>query len=437
MATAAHRIILKDCRYLVTQDDKRTVLEHVDVLVEGNRIAAIEKHLLQDQKSKDVTVIDCSDRIVMPGIINCHTHLGMSDLRGLHDDDELAAWLKIIIAAEHDRTHAQILDGARAGVRESLRTGTTTCCDMYDPGDVAITAAREHGMRLVACPSFFTAHRKLDDQMARETISAALPDPATLPSTITLGLGPHSIYGCPEQFLRDVRDEATKRMLPLHIHVAETRKERVECYDEHAMLPVQYLEHLGFLGKDVLIAHAVWLTKGELDTLAKRDVKIVHCPQSNMKLAGGGVLPLREMLERGITVALGTDSTASNNSLDMFREMHVCALLHKHHYWDPKAADAQTVLDMATVNGAVALNIDAGSIAPGKLADIITLSLSDENLQPIARERIVSHLVYAANGLNVRDVIIDGRIVVRDGKIVLGSRATTKATPRRTKENHR
>jgi 5-methylthioadenosine/S-adenosylhomocysteine deaminase len=185
------------------------------------------------------------------------------------------------------------------------------------------------------------------------------------------------------------------------------------------MLPVEYLDHIGFLGPDVLIAHAVWLTKRELDILAKRNVKVVHCPQSNMKLAGGGVMPLREMRERGITVALGTDSAASNNSLDMFREMHTCALLHKHHYWDPTAAAAQDVLDMATVQGAKVLGNDRiGSIEEGKLADVITLDATELNLQPLKKERIISHLVYAANGCNVAEVIVDGKLLLKDRKFV-------------------
>jgi 5-methylthioadenosine/S-adenosylhomocysteine deaminase len=401
-------MLLKSCKYVVTQNPKHEILEDVDIIIQGNRIAAIGKDLAK--KHPKEKAIDCSGRIVMPGLVNCHTHLGMSGMRGLNDDEELKEWLKEIIDAEHNRTHKQIVDEARIGVREALRTGTTTACDMYHPADAAVQAAEELGLRLIACPAYFNAHSSDGE------IEKYLPAPRQ--STVTVGLGPHSIYGVDERFLRKIREYATAHRMLIHIHVAETRKERVECKQEHGMLPVEYLEHLGFLGPDVLIAHAVWLTKGELDILAKRKAKVVHCPQSNMKLAGGGVLPLREMKERGITVCLGTDSTASNNSLDMFREMHVCALLHKHHYWDPTIADAQTVLDMATLDGAKALGIDAGSIDVGKLADIITLDASDENLQPVRKERIVSHIVYAANGMNVSEAIVDGKLLLKEKKFV-------------------
>jgi 5-methylthioadenosine/S-adenosylhomocysteine deaminase len=275
---------------------------------------------------------------------------------------------------------------------------------MYYPADAAITAAQELGIRLVNTPTFFNAHGTPTDD-----IGASLPQCPNV-ATITQGLGPHSIYGCEEETLKAVRKHATENGLLIHIHVCETRQERVDCLAKTGLLPVHYLDSIGFLGPDVLIAHGVWITKGELDVLARHDVKVVHCPQSNMKLAGGGVLPLKEMQERNLTVCLGTDSTASNNSLDMFREMHVAALLHKHHYWDATIAPAQAVLDMATRNGASALRIDAGQIAIGKLADIITLDARAINLQPLAKERIVSHLVYAAHGGNVREVIVGGKV---------------------------
>jgi 5-methylthioadenosine/S-adenosylhomocysteine deaminase len=395
------------CKYLITQNKKREILEDIDVLIKENKILQIGKNLHKQHPTENI--LDCKDRIVMPGLVNAHTHLGMSGMRGYSDDKELAQWLKEIIAAEHTRSQKEIDREAILGVREALRTGTTTICDMYDPAQSAIKAAKI-GIRLVNTPSFFTAHRKLSAEDIPKMLEKKVP------STITQGLGPHSIYGTDEKFLREIREYATKHAMLIHIHVAETRKERVECKQKTGMLPVQYLEHIGFLGPDVLMAHSVWLTKGELDSIAKRNVKIVHCPQSNMKLAGGGVMPLREMHERNIIVALGTDSTASNNSLDMFREMHTCALLHKHHYWDPTIADAQTVLDMATINGAIALDINAGSIEPGKLADIITIDITHENLQPVKKERLVSHLIYAANGMNVAEVIVDGKVIIEKGK---------------------
>jgi 5-methylthioadenosine/S-adenosylhomocysteine deaminase len=401
-------MLLQNCRYVVTQNGDREILEHVDILIEGNSIIEIGKGLAR--KHPKEKAIDCSERIVMPGLINCHTHLGMSGLRGISDDKELGEWLKDIIDGEHALSKKELEDGATLGLREALRTGTTTIVDHYWDQAV-LKAADDAGARVFFFQDFFIAARKSVD------IEGTMPKSDS--SRITIGIAPHSIYGTDRHFLSRAREYATKHGRMLHIHVAETRKERVECKQQHNMLPIEYLEHLSFLGPDVMLAHMIWVTKGELDTVARRGASVVHCPQSNMKLAGGGTMPLLEMRERGITVALGTDSTASNNSLDMFREMHVAALLHKYHYWDPTAADAQFVLDMATLNGAKALHRnDLGSIEAGKTADIIMLDTTDENLQPLGKERIISHLVYAANGMNVSEVIVDGRLLLRNKKFV-------------------
>jgi 5-methylthioadenosine/S-adenosylhomocysteine deaminase len=402
-------MLLQNCKYVVTQNEKREILEGVDILIHDNKITLIGKDL--HKKYAEEEVLDCSERIVMPGLINAHTHLPMSDMRGLSDDEELDQWLQKIIAAEKKATPKERKLAAEVGVREALRTGTTTICDHYWDREASIAAAK--GIRMYYFADFFTAHQELK----AEEIPQMLPTSHV--ATIVVGMAPHSIYGTDEKFLRAARQYATKHKLLLHMHVAETRKERVECKQKYGRLPIEHLDQIGFLGPDVIIAHAIWLTKGELDILAKHEVSVVHCPQSNMKLAGGGVMPLREMQERGINVALGTDSTASNNSLDMFREMHVAALLHKHHYWDPTAADAQTILDMATINGAKTLHReDLGSIEIGKKADIITLDAKDENLRPLTKERIVSHLVYAANGLNVAETIVDGKTLVREKSLL-------------------
>jgi 5-methylthioadenosine/S-adenosylhomocysteine deaminase len=399
-------MLLHNCKYVVTQNAKREILENVDILIENDRIVGIGKGL----KSKD-EIIDCSQRIVMPGLINCHTHLPMSDMRGLSDDEELHEWLAKVIAAEKKGTAKDRESAAELGVREALRTGTTTVCDHYWDREASIAAAK--GIRMFYFADFFTAHHAL----SAEEIPGMLPKSHV--ATISVGMAPHSIYGTDEKFLRAARAYATKHNLLLHMHVAETRKERAECKQTHGRLPVEYLEQIGFLGPDVMIAHAVWLTKGELDILAKHKVSVVHCPQSNMKLAGGGVMPLREMQERGINVALGTDSVASNNSLDMFREMHVAALLHKHHYWDPTVADAQNILDMATRNGAKALHReDLGSIEESKKADIVMLDATDANLQPVEKHRLISHITYAANGFNVAETIVDGKLLLREKRLL-------------------
>ena len=399
-------LLLKDIRYLVTQDGARRVLERVSVRVEGDRIGEIAPDLAP---RNDEVTIDCTDKILLPGLVNAHTHLGMTALRGISDDKELHEWLDRILAEERRLTPEAITAASRLGAREAVRNGTTTIVDMYYRPDAVATALRAVGVRAIIGATFLHGH-----PLSAEGLD--LPDDD---GRIRYALAPHSIYATDEILLRRVRGEAARTGRRIMIHLSETRKERAEWKAKTGLLPVEYLEKIGFLGPDVLAAHCVWLTKGELDILAKRGVKVAHCPQSNMKLAGGGVMPLREMRERGITVALGTDSAASNNALDMFREMHACALLHKHHYWDPTVVGAQEALDMATRNAAFALNIpDICSVEVGKKADLIALDLSDPNLQPHSAERIVSHLAYAANGMNVSDVIVDGEILLRDRKFV-------------------
>ncbi len=406
-------MLLSNARFLVTQDAQRTVLEDVDVRIEGSRIARIGRAL---PRIGDEGILDCSQRIVLPGLVNAHTHLGMTSLRGASDDKELASWLADVQRAEHAMSADDVRASAYLGVAEALRTGTTCVADQYYLPEATIEAAGALGMRALALRDFFTAH---EPGLDAKRIGQLMPDAAALPPTVRVGVAPHSIYGTDEGFLRAARAYASAHRLRMMIHVAETRAERAECKRRLGMLPVEYLARIGFLGPDVVLAHCNWLTKGELDLVARSGACVAHCAQSNMKLAGGSAMPLREMLEREIPVALGTDSAASNNALDMFREMHVAALLHKHHYWMGDAVSAQQVFDMATLGGARAIGMeDLGSLEEGKLADIATLDLTDLNLMPVARERVVSHIVYAANGMNVADVIVDGRLLLRGKRFV-------------------
>jgi 5-methylthioadenosine/S-adenosylhomocysteine deaminase len=395
-------MLLKNCRFLVTQNAKREILERMDVRIHESVIAEIGTGLA----TAGAHVFDCSERIVMPGLINAHTHLGMTGLRGVCDDEELHPWLAKIIAHEDGMRDEDFSLGARIGICEALRTGTTTVVDHYAPIGPAAHAAHELGIRFVGIVGVSDIHAH-----AKERLS--IPDAPS--DRVTFGLGPHAIASVSEERLLELKKISDERGVLLHMHLSETRKERAEFKARTGMLPVEYLERIGFLGPRTMLVHCIWLTKGELDILARREVKVVHCPQSNMKLAGGGVMPVREMRERGIAVALGTDSAASNNALDMFREMHTAALLHKHHYWDPYAGVAQDILDMATIDGARAIGREnLGAIAHGMRADIIALDLRDPSLQPCTRDRVISHLVHAACGMNVSETIVDGEMLLQN-----------------------
>lgn len=390
-------MLLKQCSYLVTQDAQRRILEDVDVLIEHGSIAKVGKGLEASGE-----VIDCSGRIVMPGLINAHTHLAMGLLRGYSDDKELHDWLGDIWKKEEAMTDEEFYEGALAGCKESLRFGTTTVADMYHTIEPVARAAHEAGIRAWLFPDPCIAFKEVPLSIV-ETLTKHYDG-----SLLTFGYGPHSIYTSDEAQLKELRAAAKRK--PVMIHLAETRKEQYECKQQRGELPAEYLSRIGFMNEATMLVHSVWLTKRELQLIADAGATVVHCPVSNMKLASGGVMPLKEMQERGITVGLGTDSVCSNNNLDMFEEMKVAALLHKQHYWDATVADAQTVLDMATVNGARCLGAadHIGSIEEGKRADIITLD-PGIHCTPLEKERVVSHLVYSANGNDVRDVIVDGK----------------------------
>lgn len=402
-------MLLKNCRFLITQNAQRAIFENVDVLIEKDTIKKIGKHL------RDEDVIDCSHMIVLPGLINCHTHIGMQSLRGFCDDAELPLWLKSVIAAEKKLTPKKIYDGAKRACREMIASGTTTFVEQYTPIKPVLQAAEEARMRCFLFPAVFSQIGKQKEIIKKtEQYRTSYADHPL----ITFGFGPHSIYGTSEELLKKIQH--LQRDAFVHLHVAETRKERVSCFTQHNLLPVQYLSHLDFLNEKTILAHAVWLTKGELSLIAQAHAKVVNCPTSNMKLAGGGVMPLKEMRALGIVVGLGTDSVVSNNSLDMFSEMKCCALLHKHHYWDPTMASAQQVLDMATRNGAEVLSSEKkiGSIEEGKKADMIALTITD-HLLPVTKQNVISSLVYAANGGDVSTVIINGDVVYKEKSFVL------------------
>ncbi len=401
-------MLLKNCRFIVTQNKSREILEHTDVLIENGIIRKIGKTLTGSPK------IDCKNKIVLPGLINCHTHIGMQSLRGICDDKELSDWLSLVISAEKKLTEKKIYENAIQACREMLASGTTSFCDMYYPVKPILRAVEKMHMHALLSPTIFAAIGTEKKQF-KETI--LLMKKYQSNHLITIGFGPHSIYGATEKSLELIRRESDILQARKNIHIAETRKERVECFEKHKLLPVQYLEKIGFLDNKTILAHAVWLTKGELSLIAKAEAMVVHCPTSNMKLAGGGVMPLREMQNLGIVVGLGTDSVASNNSLDMFSEMKMCGLLQKHHYWDPTMAPVQMILDMATINGAKILGKEKeiGSLEVGKKADIVVLEIG-EHLMPLTVRNVVSAIVYSAKGSDVRCTIVEGKVVYGEGE---------------------
>lgn len=408
-------IILKNCRFVVTQNNKREILEDIDIEIQNKKIKKIGKNIKSKNAGKNPEIIDCSNKIILPGLINMHTHIGMHSLRGICDDEELPKWLEKVVTAEKKFSPKQIQENAEAACREMLLSGTTTFVEMYTPLEPVLAGVQQYQIRAILCPVIFGFLGDVKTQL--ESAKKLIGQFSS--SLITIGLGAHSIYTCNKETLIAIKEYAKTKKLLTPIHIAETRKERFDCFDKHKKLPVEYLAEIGYLDQRTLLVHSIWLTKGEVRVIAQHGAAVAHCPVSNMKLSSGGVTPLMEMFEDGVVVGLGTDSVASNNTMDMFKEMMICGLLHKHHRWDPKTAPVQKLLDMATLDGAQALGMEKeiGSLEEGKKADIITVGIG-ANHWPASKETVVSHLIYATNGNSVADVFVDGNIAVRNKTII-------------------
>jgi 5-methylthioadenosine/S-adenosylhomocysteine deaminase len=373
-------------------------------------------------RSADV-VVGGAGKIVLPGLINTHTHLSMVLLRGYADDMRLQDWLqKKIWPLESRLTPQACYQGALLGSAEMIMSGTTTFLDMYFNMEDVARAVKESGLRAFlsyGIIDLFDSAKAKSEQEKTKKFFEYVQSLGT--SRVQFAVGPHAPYTCSPETLVWAKEFAVKNKVIDHIHVAETRKEQADFQKERGLRVVEYLDKIGALCNRMLAAHCVWLTKTEVATLGKAGVSVGHCPVSNMKLASGGVAPLPEMFEAGIAVGLGTDGAASNNSLNMFETMKVCALLQKAHRWDATVLDAQKALDLATINGASALGIqdEIGSIEVGKKADIIMLDSHDSNLNPIhGKETVVSDTVYSASPANVDTTIVDGEVLMANRQLV-------------------
>jgi 5-methylthioadenosine/S-adenosylhomocysteine deaminase len=404
--------LIKNCDWIVTQNASREVLHNASILVEDGLIKQVGK--INGPADKD---IDGSGKIALPGLINAHTHLSMTLFRGYADDMRLQDWLqKKIWPLEAKLSGEDCYFGALLGAVEMIRSGTTSFVDMYFHMEDVARAVAESGLRGFLAYGTIDLFDAAKSSKERANVQKFYDYVQHLGNPrIRFVLGPHAPYTCSAEMLQWAKEFAEKTNTIIHIHVAETRREQADSHKQHGMRVVEYLDKIGALSKNMLAAHCVWLTKSEVMLLGKSEVKVVHCPVSNMKLASGGVAPLPEMFDAGIPVALGTVGAASNNSLDMFETMKICALVHKAHRWDPTVLQAQKTLDLATIEGARALSVDQeiGSIESGKRGDIILLDANAPNLKPVhGPETVISDLVYSASSGNVETTIVDGRVLM-------------------------
>lgn len=405
---------------VVTMDKARRVIENGAIAVDNGVIVAVGTSAEINQKYKAKQTIEANGKVLIPGLINTHTHIPMSLFRGIADDLDLNEWLtKFIFPAEAKNvTEDFVRVGTKLGLAEMIRGGTTTFCDMYYFEDAVADETFKAGVRGVLGETiidFPVADNKTHEEAVAYTerfIGKWKNNPLIMPA-----LAPHSPYTVSAEHLNNVKRVADKLNAPIVIHVAESKKELDDSIKDKKLRPVEYLESLGFLSNRVIAAHTVHVSSAEIDVLKNRQVGAAHCPQSNMKLASG-VAPVPQMLAKDLPIGLGTDGAASNNDLDLWQEMDTAAKLHKLISNDPKVLTAEQAFEMATIRGARALHLEdkIGSIETGKRADIVILDFDSLNQTPYYN--VYSALVYATKASDVRSVMIDGRLIMRDKRLL-------------------
>jgi 5-methylthioadenosine/S-adenosylhomocysteine deaminase len=406
---------------LVTMDDRRPLIQKGWIGIRSGTIQAVEMATADNPRPSAPLTIDAAGGIVMPGLVNAHTHLPMALFRGLADDLPLMEWLNDhIFPAEARFIQPEAVRwGTLLSCAEMLLSGTTCCCGGYFLEDTVAQAVLESGLRAVLGQGVidYPAPGVEDPRQNIAHATAYVQRWTDRSKLITPSVFCHAPYTCSDKTLQAAKAVASERGLMFQVHVAETRMETDQSLQEKGRTPVAHLNRLGVLDSETLLSHCVWVNDADMAVMARQGCAVVHCPESNMKLASG-IAPVVGMQAAGIPVALGTDGCASNNNLDLFGEMGTAAKLHKLVTGDPTALDAATVLKMATVEGARAIGLDdhIGSLEIGKQADLIVLDACAPHLTPIYHP--VSHIVYAAGGGDVRHVMVAGRPVVKDRQLL-------------------
>ena len=390
-----------------------------DIYIEGSLIEEIKDSGRGKRTAETEFVIDGKDKAVIPGLINAHTHAAMTLLRGYADDMPLHEWLETKIwPTEAKITVDDAYWGTKLACLEMIKSGTTFFNDMYWHWQGSARAVAESGIRAALSAVFIDG---FDEEKAKEQIKrneALYEASKKLSDRIVFALGPHAIYTVSEESLCWTRDFAEKHELLVHIHLSETEEEVAECRKRYGMRPVEFLAEIGFLSSRTIACHCIHLSRKELELLKKHNVKIVHNPVSNMKLASGR-MPYEDLKKAGLysNIAIGTDGCASNNNLDMFEELKVASLVHKAFSGDPTSMPAEEAFELATRNAAKMFGLNSGVVEAGRLADVVLLDLKNVGLVP--NHNLTSNIVYSANGSCVDSVICDGKILM-EGRHVEG-----------------
>jgi 5-methylthioadenosine/S-adenosylhomocysteine deaminase len=422
---------------VVTMDGTRSIYEDGAVAVTGDTIIAVGPRAEIEARYTGAQTIDAKNKLILPGFINGHTHVPMTLFRGIHDDVTLNDWLyKYIFPAEAKNVTEEFVRwGTRLAAAEQIRSGVTTFADMYYFEDAVAEETKAAGMRGVLGETFIdfpAPDNKTNAAMLAYTekfLQKWQGDPL-----IHAAPAPHSIYTCSQKTLRDAAALARKYHAPILIHVAEMKKELDDSLKNNGMSPVQYLEKLGVLGPDVVAAHCIFVDEADRKTLVQRQVGCVHNPSSNMMIASG-VSPVPEMRTAGIAVGLGTDGPAgSNNDLDLMEEIDLAAKLAKITKMNPLAINAKAVVEMATIDGARALHMEKeiGSLEKGKKADLILISLDEPNAVPMYD--VYAAIAYSLKASDIETVIIGGKVVMRDRKLLTVNEEAAIAKAREYKD---
>ena len=399
--------------WIVTQDAQRRIIKG-DLVIEDEKIVSVGTKYNGTADRE----IDASGDIVMPGMINTHTHVAMSVMKGVVDDLSFPDFLDKVFKIDSDRTDKDLTIGTKRGCMEMMRGGTTTFMDLYYSEDVIAKATQEAGIRGVLCWCVL-------DQDKTTQVGNPLQNCKNFYSKfkgerkIVPGVGLQGVYVCDEETCVGAKEFSDEVKAPMNFHLSETRGEVNDHKKKTGRRPGEWLADLGVFGPRGVAAHSAWLTMREVKAMGDAGMSISSCPVSNMKLATGGVAPVPEFIRNGVNVSIGTDGNTTNNSLDMFAEMKTLGLLQKASRWDPTVATAQELLDFATINGAKAVGMEKciGSLEPGKYADVVILDGKAPNLRPLLADNIIANIVYSGNSLNVKTVFCQGDLVVDDRRI--------------------
>ena len=409
-------ILVENC--IVVAMDGRPPITDGAIAIKGDKIVYVGKA----EKAGDIkaeTRIDARGMVALPGLINCHTHVPMTLLRGIAEDQPLEKWLRESIwPIEAKLTDEDVYYGTLLGCIEMIKGGTTCFADMYFHVDAMAKAIEEVGIRAAIAPGIIElGFPETGIAMLEDAVKFAERWHGKAEGRIVAQLGPHAPYTCGPELLMKAKQEAERLGIFLHIHLAESVKEVKDFNEKHGKTEFEFLEEIGFLGPKVLAAHCVQLTDKDMEIISKHGVKVAYNPTSNAKL-GNGIARAWELHQLGVDVGLATDGPASNNTLDMVETLRWAALLQKAKYQDSTVMPLDTVLEMATIGGARVLGLEGevGSLEPGKKADVILIDLKKPHLTPV--HNVKATIVYSAKASDVDTVIIDGRLVMRNRRIL-------------------